>query len=166
MNGQGKSFRKNPIQKSKTVKIKVKLPHVNKKSLSRKPLFCSNTFLSLYFKIRVKKFYAAKPLAFSLQFLFRHHQNHYSNLTSKIMKMCEQIFKKRQRPNTIQFLWIVKILWIVKKTKRRPIIAPAIAVRLLNMNVFIENMLEKRTQKRSKDGRIFGRLSTIVSNIS
>ena len=98
MNGQGKSFRKNPIQKSKTVKIKVKLPHVNKKSLSRKPLFCSNTFFSLYFKIRVKKFYAAKPLAFSLQFLFRHHQNHYSNLTSKIMKMCEQIFKKKTAP--------------------------------------------------------------------
>ena len=35
-------------------------------------------------------------------------QNHYSNLTSKIMKMCEHIFKKRQRPNTIQNLWIVK----------------------------------------------------------
>ena len=50
------------------------------------------------------------------------------------MKMCEQILKKRQRPNTIQILWIVKknqehrniarsaysfaaikILWIVKK---------------------------------------------------
>ena len=29
-------------------------------------------------------------------------QNHYSNLTLKIMKMCEHIFKKRQRPNTIQ----------------------------------------------------------------
>ena len=24
------------------------------------------------------------------------------------MKMCEQIFKKRQRPNTLQILWIVK----------------------------------------------------------
>ena len=35
-------------------------------------------------------------------------QNHYSNLTSKIMKMCEQIFEKRQRPNTIQILWIAK----------------------------------------------------------
>ena len=35
-------------------------------------------------------------------------QNHYSNLTSKIMKMCEQIFKKRQRTNTIQILSIVK----------------------------------------------------------
>ena len=37
---------------------------------------------------------AAKPLAFSLHFLFRRDQNHYSNLTSKIMKRCEQILKK------------------------------------------------------------------------
>ena len=62
---------------------------------------------SLYFKFRAKKFHATKPLAFSLHFLFRRDQNHYSNLTSKIMKMCEEILKK-QRPNTIQILWIVK----------------------------------------------------------
>ena len=92
MNGLEKPFRKNPIQKiEKTVKIKVKLPHVNKKPLAN---FCSNTVFSLYFKFRAKKFHAAKPLAFSLHFLFRRDQNHYSNLTSKIMKMCEQILKK------------------------------------------------------------------------
>ena len=34
------------------------------------------------------------------------------------MKMCEKIFKKRQRPNTIQ------ILWIVKKNKEHRNIAP------------------------------------------
>ena len=91
---------KNPIQKiEKTVKIKVKLPHVNKNT-SEKANFCSNTVFSLYFKFKAEKFHAAKPLAFSLHFLFRRDQNHYSNLTSKIMKMCEQIFKKRQRPNT------------------------------------------------------------------
>ena len=95
----------NPIQKiEKTVKIKVKLPHVNKKTTSEKANFCSNTVFSLYFKFRAKKFHAAKALAFSLPFLFRRDQNHYSNLTSKIMKMCEQILKKRQRPNTIQIL--------------------------------------------------------------
>ena len=38
--------------------------------------------------------HAAKPLAFSLHFLFRRDQNHYSNLTSKIMKMCEDLKKK------------------------------------------------------------------------
>ena len=57
-----------------------------------------------YFKIRARKIHAAIPLAFSLHFLFRRDQNHYSNLTSKIMKMCEQILKKRQRPNKIQTL--------------------------------------------------------------
>ena len=45
---------------------------------------------------------------FSLHFMFRRDQNHHSNLTSKIMKMCEQILKKRRRPNTIQILLIVK----------------------------------------------------------
>ena len=105
MNGLEKSLEKNPIQKiEKTVKIKVKLPHVNKKTTTDKANFCSNTVFSLYFKFRAKKFHAAKPLAFSLHFLFRRDQNHYSNLTSKIMKMCEQILKKRQRPNTIQIL--------------------------------------------------------------
>ena len=105
MNGFEKPFRKNPIQKiEKTVKINVKLPHVNKKTTNDKANFCSNTVFSLYLKIRAKKFHAAKPLAFSLHFLFRRDQNHYSNLTSKIMKMCEQILKKRQRPNTIQIL--------------------------------------------------------------
>ena len=86
---------KNPIQKieKKTVKIRVKLPHVNKKPLP-KPKFCSNTNFALYFKIRANKIHAAKLLAFSLYFLFRRDQNHYSDLTSKIMKMCEQILKK------------------------------------------------------------------------
>ena len=84
-----------PKNRKKTVKIRVKLPHVN---------FCSNTIFALYFKIRAKKNHAAKPLAFSLHFLFRRDQNHYSNLTSKIMIMCEQILEKRQRPNTIQIL--------------------------------------------------------------
>ena len=66
-----------------------------KTTTTEKPNFCSNTVFSLYFEIRAKKVHAAKPLAFSLHFLFRRDQNHYSNLTSKIMKMCEQIFKKK-----------------------------------------------------------------------
>ena len=95
---------KNPIQKiEKTVKIKVKLPHVNKKPLARKRIFVQNTVFSLYFKFRANKFHAAKPLAFSLHFLFRCDQNHYSNLTSKIMKMCEQIFKKDSAPKQFKF---------------------------------------------------------------
>ena len=66
MNGLGKPFRKNPIQKiEKTVKMQVKLPHVNKKPIARKRSFVQTPF-SLYFKFRAK-FHAAKPLAFSLQ---------------------------------------------------------------------------------------------------
>ena len=61
---------------------------------SEKANFCSTALFSLYFKFRAKKFHAAKPLAFSLPFLFRRDQNYHSNLTSKIMKMCEQILKK------------------------------------------------------------------------
>ena len=48
--------------------------------------------------------HAAKPLAFSLHFLQWRNQNQYSNSTSKIMKMCQQILKTRQRPNTIENL--------------------------------------------------------------
>ena len=84
---------KNPIQTiEKTVKNQSEIAACEQKTSSEKANFCSNTFFSLYFKIRAK-FHAAKPLAFSLHFLFRRDQNHYSNLTSKIMKMCEQIIK-------------------------------------------------------------------------
>ena len=49
---------KNRIQESekKTLKNKVKLPHVNKKTTSEKANFCSNSVFSLYLKIRAKKF--------------------------------------------------------------------------------------------------------------
>ena len=51
-----KNHLKNPIKKiEKTVKIKVKLPQVNKKT-SEKAKFCSNIVFSLYFNVRAKKF--------------------------------------------------------------------------------------------------------------
>ena len=121
MNGLGKPFRKKSDPKNrKNSKNQSEIAACEQKTTTEKPNFCSNTVFSLYFKIRAKKIHAAKPLAFSLHFLFRRDQNRHSNLTSK-MKMCEQILKKRQRPNTIQILWIVKrqrpntiqILWIV-----------------------------------------------------
>ena len=87
----------------KNCKNQSEIAACEQKTTSEKAEFCSNTVFSLYFKFRAKKFHAAKPLAFSLH-LFRRDQNHYSNLTSKIMKMYEQILKKRQRPNTIQIL--------------------------------------------------------------
>ena len=95
---------KNPIRKiEKNSKNPSEIAACEQKTTTEKPNFCSNTVFSLYFKIRAK-IHAAKPLASSLHFLFRRDQNHHSTLTSKIMKMCEQIFKKRQRPNTIQIL--------------------------------------------------------------
>ena len=73
----------------------MKLPRVNKKTTSKKANFWSNTVFSLYFKIRAKKF---TPQNHSLYFLFWRDQNHYSKVASKIMKMCEQIFKKKTAP--------------------------------------------------------------------
>ena len=110
MNGLEKPFRKKSDLKNwkKNGKNQSEIAACEQKTASEKANFCSNTVFSLYFKFGAKKFHAAKPLAFSLHFLFRRDQNHYSNLASKIMKMCEQILKKRQRPNTIQILWIVK----------------------------------------------------------
>ena len=97
MNGLEKQFRKKIRSKKskKTVKNRSEIAACEQKTTTDKANFCSNTVFSLYFKIRAKKFHAAKPLAFSLHFLFRRDQNHYSNLTSKIMKKCEQILKKR-----------------------------------------------------------------------
>ena len=91
-------------KKLKNSKNQSEIATCEQKTTSEKANFCSNTLFSLYFKLRAKIFHAVKPLAFSLHFLFRRDQNHYTNLTSKIMRMCEQILKKRQRPNTIQIL--------------------------------------------------------------
>ena len=95
MKGLGKPFRKkyNPKKIEKT-KNQSEIATCEQKTTIEKANFCSNTVFSLYFKFRAKKIHAAKPLAFSLHFLFRRDQNHHSNLTSKIMKMCEQILKK------------------------------------------------------------------------
>ena len=92
MNGLGKPFRKkksNPKNR-KNCKNQSEIAAYEQKTTSEKANFCSNTVLSLYFKFRAKKIHAAKPLAFSLHFLFRRHPN----LTSKIMKIGEQILKK------------------------------------------------------------------------
>ena len=87
----------------KNIKNQSEIAACEQKTATEKPNFCSNTIFSLYFKIRAKKIHAAKPLAFSLHFLFRRDQNHYSNLTSKITKMCEQILKKDSFPIQFKF---------------------------------------------------------------
>ena len=93
---------KNHLEKIRSKKLKnsenqSEIAACEQKTTSEKANFYSNTVFSLYFKFGEKTFHAAKPLAFSLHFLFRRDQNHYSNLTSK-MKMCEQILKKKTAP--------------------------------------------------------------------
>ena len=140
MNGLEKPFRKKSDPKNrKNSKNQSEIAACEQKTTTDKENFCSNAVFLLYFKIRAKKFHAAKPPAFSLHFLFRRDQNHYSNLTSKIMKMCEQILKKKTAPqynsNSLNCKKTAPQYnsnsLNCKKTKRRPIIAPAIAVRLL-----------------------------------
>ena len=98
MNRFGKPFGKKSDPKNrKNSKNQSKIPACEQKTTSEKANFCSNTVFSLYFKIRAKKFHFAKPLTFSLHFLFRRDQNHYSNLSSKIIKMCEQILRSKKR---------------------------------------------------------------------
>ena len=53
--------------------------------------------------LKLEKNNAAKLLAFSLHFLFRRDQNEYSDLTSYIMKMCEQILKNNNSSPDLQF---------------------------------------------------------------
>ena len=104
MNGLGKPFRKNSDPKNrKNCKNQSQFAACQQKTTSEKANFCSKTVFSLYFKFRAKKFHAAKPLVFSLHFLFRRDQNHYSNLTSNIMTMSEQIFKKNGAPIQFKF---------------------------------------------------------------
>ena len=79
--------KKSDPKNRKNSKNQSEIAACEQKTTTDKAKFCSNTVFSLYFKIRAKKFHAAKPLAFSLHFLFRRDQNHYSNLTSKITKM-------------------------------------------------------------------------------
>ena len=82
MNGLGKPFRKKSDPKNeKNSKNQSEIAACEQKTTTDKASFCSNTVLSLYFKIGATKFHAAKPLAFSLHFLFRRDQNHHSNLT-------------------------------------------------------------------------------------
>ena len=95
------ALEKNPIQKIEKSKNQSEIAACEQKTTSEKANFYA--VFSLHLKFRAKKFYAPKPLAFSLHFLFRRDQNHYSNLITKIMNMCEQILKKDSAPIQFKF---------------------------------------------------------------
>ena len=116
MNGFGKPFRTKTNPKNrKNSKNQIEIAACEQKTTSKKANFCSNTVFSLYFKFRAKKFHAAKPLAFSLHFLFRRDQKHYSNLTSKIMKMCEQLLKEEFRKRLEEKIHLNAIKLLIKQ---------------------------------------------------
>ena len=90
---------KNPIQKiAKTVKIRVKLPHVNKKPLARKRIFVQTAFSHSTLILERKKFTPQKHSLFRSISCFGVTKITTPILTSKIMKMCEQILKKKTAP--------------------------------------------------------------------
>ena len=90
MNWLGKPFRKNSTQKiQKCLKSNWNCRMWTKKPLSRKRIFVRTPFSHSTLNLKQKSL---------LQFDFKNHENLWTDL------------KKRQRPNTIQILWIVKNL--------------------------------------------------------
>ena len=84
-------WEKNPIKKieKETVKIKVKWPHVNKKSLARKRIFVQKPFSHSTSKLE------RKNITQQNHSLFRSISSFgVTKITTPIMKMCEQICKK------------------------------------------------------------------------
>ena len=97
MDSENHLEKKSDPKNRKNSKNQSEIAACEQKTTSEKANFCLNIVFSLYFKFRAKKNHATKPLAFSLHFLFRRDLN----LTSKIMKIREQILKKRQSPNIL-----------------------------------------------------------------
>ena len=65
MNGLGKTFRNNPIQKiEKNIKNQSEIAACEQKTTSEKANFCSNLVYSLYLKIRAKKISHRKSTRF------------------------------------------------------------------------------------------------------
>ena len=101
INGLEKPFRKKSDPKNwKNSKYQSQIAACEHKTTSKKANFFSNTVFSICFEIRAKK-HAAKPLAFSLHFLFRRDQNHSSNVTSKSWKC---VNRSISAPIQFQFL--------------------------------------------------------------
>ena len=87
-------------QYMETVKNQSEIAACEQKTSSEKVNFCSNTVFSLLF--RAKKFHSAKQLVFCSASCFG-VTNHYCNLTSKIMKMCDHILRKDSAPIQLKF---------------------------------------------------------------
>ena len=77
----------------------MKLPHVNKNPLARRRIFFQTPFSHSTLKLEQKHFTPPNHSLFRSTSCFgvTRDQNHYSNLTSKIMKICEQILKNSRK---------------------------------------------------------------------
>ena len=93
-----KHFSNTPLRVVKTVRIKVKLPHVSKKPQAKKEFFVQTPFSISTLKLERTNFTPQNHSLFDPLPAFRLDQNHYSNLTSKVMKMCEQMLKQDRVP--------------------------------------------------------------------
>ena len=83
MKGFGKPFRKSDRKKNgKNSKNQSGIAALwTKIPLARKLIFVYTLFSHSILKLEQKKFHAAKPLAFSLHFLFQLDQDHFCKLT-------------------------------------------------------------------------------------
>ena len=94
---QSKKNRKNSKNQSE-------IAACEQKTTSEKANFRSTPFSHSTLKLEQKNFTPQNHSLFRSTSCFGVTKITISNLNSKIIKMCEQILKKRQRPNTIQTL--------------------------------------------------------------
>ena len=90
------------------VKIRVKLLHVNKKPLPRNRIFVKTPFSHSTLKLERKKFTSQNHSLFRSISCFGVTKITTPIWLQKSWKCVNRFWKKRQRPNTIQILWIVK----------------------------------------------------------
>ena len=120
-----KHLRKSEKNKKKKQKIKIKMPHVNKKPLPKNRIFVQTPFSHSTFKLERKKFTPQNHSLFRSISCFGVTKITTPIWLQKSWKCVNRSLKKKTAPqynsNSLN----------CKKTKRRPIIAPATAVRLL-----------------------------------
>ena len=95
MDGLRKPFRnKSDPKNRKNNKNQCEIAECEQKTTSEKAKFVQTPFSHSTLKLERKNFRPQNHSLFRFTSCFG-DQNHYSNLTSKIMKMCEQILQKK-----------------------------------------------------------------------
>ena len=115
VNGLGKPFRKKSDPKiEKTVKIRVKLPHVNKKPLLRNRIFVQTPFSHSTLKLprknsrrKTTRFFAPFPVSAwpksLLQFDFKNHENVWTDLKKKTAPQYNSNSLNCKKPRALQY---------------------------------------------------------------